>query len=310
MKIIVFGAGALGSLFGGLLSKRNEVLLVGRQSHIKRIEEGGLAIEGITNDTFYPNTIWDGSKYDIVLLTTKAYDTKKAVMNILNKFGKIPVLSLQNGLKNEEIIANILDNKNVIGGVTNHGATFIEDGRIYHAGKGTTIIGSLHENNQFTKNIALMFKACNIDTKISNNIKKEIWKKTIINAAINGLTSILKCKNGSLLTNTNTEELLEIICKEGIRVAKAEKMNIDERIISQTKTVAENTSENISSMLQDILKNKKTEVEEIHGALVHVANAHNISLPVCEFLSKAIKVMKNVRHLGCPNDHLISRRGP
>ncbi|HHO57114.1 MAG TPA: 2-dehydropantoate 2-reductase, partial [Thermoplasmatales archaeon] len=108
MRFIIFGAGAMGSLFGGLLSARHDVLLVGREEHMKAIEENGLRIEGITNGIFYPKTKWDGERYDFVILTTKSYDTKKAVEEILKKFGKMPVLSLQNGLRNEEIIAEIM----------------------------------------------------------------------------------------------------------------------------------------------------------------------------------------------------------
>ena len=299
MKFIIFGAGALGSLIGGLLSEHHDVLLIGRKKHMEAIEKNGLKIEGTTNKIFYPKTRWDGSKYDVIILTTKAYDTKKAAREILEKFGKMPILSLQNGLKNEEILAEIVGKEYVIGGVTNHGATFMEDGKIYHAGVGDTIIGEL--NGQITervKKIANAFNECGIETRISKEIKKEIWKKAIVNAAINSLTSLLKCKNGFLLENENAEKLLEKICMECIKVAKAEGIEIGNEIIAKTKEVAKKTADNMSSMLQDLKKGKKTEIEEINGEFVRIAREHHLNACINEFLTYAIKAMENVRQLG------------
>lgn len=299
MKFIIYGAGALGSLFGGLLSKKHDVLLIGRKKHIEAIRKNGLKIEGITNEVFHPKTVWDKSKYDVVLLTTKAYDTKKAVRQIRKKYGKIPVLSLQNGLRNEEIIAEELGIKYAIGGITSHGATFLQYGRVYHAGRGETIIGEL--NGKITeriKKIAEAFNECGIETKISKEIKKEIWKKVIVNSAINGLTAILKCKNGELLRNRHAHMLLKKVCLEGIKVANAEGFDVGKEIIKKAEEIAKKTANNISSMLQDLLKGKRTEVEEINWEIVKIAKKHGIEAPLNEFLTYAIKAIENVRHLG------------
>ena len=107
MKFIIYGAGALGSLFAALLSRKHDVLIVGREKHIEAIEKNGLIVEGITSGVFHPETRWDGSKYDLIILTTKAYDTSHVAKEARKKFGEIPFLSLQNGLKNEEKIAKI-----------------------------------------------------------------------------------------------------------------------------------------------------------------------------------------------------------
>ncbi|KAA0009555.1 MAG: ketopantoate reductase family protein [Thermoplasmata archaeon] len=299
MKFIIFGAGAIGSLFGALLSTKNDVLLVGRKEHIEAIEREGLKIEGITKGIFHPKTKWDGSRYDVVILTTKAYDTKKALEEILHKFGKIPVLSLQNGLKNEEMITEIIGEEYAIGGITSHGATFLRAGKILHAGTGETVIGEL--NGRITERIEEIeeaFNTCGIDTRISTDIKKEIWKKAVVNVVINGLTSLLRCKNGELLKSRHAEETMEKICTECIEIARAEGIGIGEEIIDKTKEVAKNTAENISSMLQDIMKGKKTEVEEINGEIVRIAKKHGINACINEFLFKMIKAMENVRHLG------------
>ncbi len=299
MKFIVYGAGALGSLFGALLSTKHDVLLIGRKEHIEAIRKNGLKIEGVTKGVFYPEVEWDGSKYDVVLLTTKSYDTRKAVREIKEKFGKIDVLSLQNGLRNEEIIAEEMGMEYALGGITSHGATFLQAGKIYHAGKGETVIGELNgEITERIRKIANAFNECGIETKISRNIKRDIWRKAIVNSAINGLSAVLRCKNGEILRNEYAEKLLEEICEEGVRVANAEGMEIGNEVIKMAKEILHRTADNISSMLQDILKGKRTEVEEINGEIVKTAKKHGMEANFNKFLTYVIKAMENVRHLG------------
>lgn len=311
MRFVIYGAGAIGSLFGGLLSVNNEVVLVGRKKHMEEIKKNGLRVEGITQKTFYPEVELKMKGCDVVILTTKSYDTERAVKEILKKFGKVPVLSLQNGLRNEEIISEIIGEEYALGGLTNHGATFVENGRIFHAGKGETIIGEMSgEITERIKEIAHAFNKCGIETKVSEDIKKEIWKKAIINASINGLTSILKCRNGHLVKNKSAEILLEKICRECIEISNKSGIDVGEEIIEKAKEVAFKTSENISSMLQDLLKGKKTEIDEINGAFVEIAEKYRMRAPLNEFIYLAVKSMENVRHLGWPDDHLFSRRGP
>jgi len=291
MKIIVYGAGALGSLFAALLSKKHDVLVVGREKHIKAIEKNGLVVEGLTNGIFHPKTRWDGSKYELIILTTKAYDTKKAVEEAVERFGKLPFLSLQNGLNNEEEIASIVGKENVIGGITNHGVTFIDYGKIRHAGYGETIIGEMDGKmgNRIRK-IARAFNEAGIKTRISERIKEEIWRKAIINSAINPLTTIFKCKNGAIM---KYENLIREICDEGSKIARKEGYVINDAF-EKTMEIIEKTADNYSSMLQDVMNGKRTEIEEINGAIANVGKKHGIKACYNIVLTKIIKEMENV----------------
>ena len=292
MKFIIYGAGALGSFIGAMLSKKYEVLLIGRKNHINEIEKNGLIIEGLTKGRFYPSVKWDGSKYDLIILTTKSYDTEKAVKEAISKYGKIPFLSLQNGLGNEEKIAEIIGEENVIGGITNHGITFVKPGKIRHAGKGITIIGELEEGkmSERIKKLAHIFNEVGIETKISKNIKKEIWRKAIINSAINSLTTLFKCKNGELI---KYKKLVKKICDESILIAEKEGFLIEDAF-ERTMEVIEKTKNNYSSMLQDIMKGKKTEINEINGAIAAIGKKHGIKACFNIVLTELIKEMENV----------------
>ena len=106
--------------------------------------------------------------------------------------------------------------------------------------------------------------------------------------------------------------MINAICRECAAIAQAEAICIDASCLTeQTELIAQRTASNLSSMLQDILKGKKTEVDEIHGAFVDLAEHHGIQAPMLTSLLYLIRAKENVRHLGWPDDHpAVSRRGP
>ena len=296
MNILILGAGAIGSLFGGLLSKKNNVLLVGRKSHIKAIKENGLKITGktrlnvkisaedlIKKITFSP---------DLLILTVKSYDTEIAVKEAKSIIGNnTVVLPLQNGLDNIDKIEKIIGREKIIAGVTTHGTFFPKPGVIKHTGKGETILGELDgEKTERIKHIKDLFNEAGIETKISTNIIREIWVKTVINSSINPLTTFFQCKNGYLLENSILENLVEKICKESTEVANSEGLNLSyQNMIKKTKEVIQKTSENHSSMLQSFKKGGKTEIDSINGKIVDLGKRNGLETPINEMLVYSIK---------------------
>ncbi|PJB21805.1 MAG: 2-dehydropantoate 2-reductase, partial [Euryarchaeota archaeon CG_4_9_14_3_um_filter_38_12] len=243
MRILIFGAGSIGSLFGGLLSRKYDVTLFGRKKHMDEIKKNGLKITGKTNHVFYPKTgTKRGGKYDLIILTVKAYDTKKS-MNTLKSIidSNTVILSLQNGLGNEEIIANSLKNRvfssgniGVLRGITNHGVIFIKPGEIHHSGIGETVIGEIDgKKTERIKKICSMFNSVGIKTRISNDIKKDVWAKTIVNSAINPITAITGLKNGYLLKIPMLTGFMGQVCLEGVRVANKSGVFFDSDVFEE-----------------------------------------------------------------------------
>jgi len=296
MNILIFGAGAIGSLFGALLSKRNNVLLIGRKSHINVIKKNGLEIKGLTNFNFKINAVSSVDNVtftpDLLILTVKSFDTKTAIKQakeILNK--DTTVLSLQNGLDNIEKISEIVESKKIIAGTTTHGAFFSKPGIIKHTGTGETILGELNEKkDDQLKNVIKIFNEASIKTKESKNIINDVWKKAIINSSINPLTAIFRCKNGHLSENLILENLLEMICEESVNIANADGINLSyPDILFKTKEVVKNTSDNFSSMLQSILSKKRTEIDSINGKLIEIGRKNKVSTILNEILVYTIK---------------------
>lgn len=296
MNIVVMGAGAIGSLFGALLSKNNNVLLIGRKTHISAIKKSGLTIKGktclnvkinavtsIDDVTFFP---------ELLILTVKSYDTESAILKVRKIInGDTIVLSLQNGLDNIDKIKKYIKSEKIIAGVTTQGAFFSKPGVINHTGKGITFLGELSRyKTKCVVNITNTFNRSGIETKITEDILREIWIKAVINSSINPLTALFNCKNGYLLKNPILENVLEKICEESTIIANSFGIETtDISMIKKTKDVVKSTYDNYSSMLQSVLQCKKTEIDSINGKLVEIGKKNGKKTLMNEIMVYSVK---------------------
>jgi 2-dehydropantoate 2-reductase len=306
MRILVFGAGAMGSLVGGLLAQSNDVTFIGRHAHMEAIRKSGLEISGKTEIKLprkkiiaYENVepLKKGcGPPELIMVTVKSYDTLNIIPDLKQIVGPETILfSLQNGLDNEDQLQAAFPKNVVIGATICHGVTHEQPGSVYHAGFGDTVVGSFEEENiEIAKEIGKMISYAGIETMVTDNILGELWAKVAINASINPLTAITGLRNGWLLREPTLEELLEKICYEVISVSK--KIGVDmpngpngEDILTRTKKVVERTADNKSSMLQDIEKGRRTEIDSINRAVVRVGEKYGVDTPMNKILTTLIK---------------------
>jgi 2-dehydropantoate 2-reductase len=200
-------------------------------------------------------------------------------------------------LDNEIKIAEVVGKNRTLGGVISHGITYVGPGHVHHAGIGETIIGEMDgQETDRIKEIANALTSVGIETKISRNIGSEIWAKGIINAAINPLTALTRLTNGYLLKIPSLTKLLEETCAECLKVAEAAKIDLlGCDVIEKTKNVAKLTGDNRSSMLQDIDRGKRTEIESINGAIVEVGKEHSIATPINSSLVALVKGIEKAK---------------
>ncbi|MEF8847988.1 MAG: 2-dehydropantoate 2-reductase [Candidatus Thermoplasmatota archaeon] len=296
MNITIFGAGAIGSLFGAKLSYNNKVKLIARKPHVEQIKKKGLTIEGKTK---FKKKICaedkiqklSDKKTDLLILSVKSYDTEEAIKEA-KKIIKpnTLVLSLQNGLNNLEKISKHIKSEKIILGITTEAAIFSKPGYIIHTAEGITKIGAVNCKRNDLKKIKKTLMVSGFKTKIRKQIKKEIWKKAIINSSINPITAFLQCKNGYLLENPILERCIEKICEESINAAEENDIKInEEKMIKKTKAVIKKTGENYSSMAQSIANNKKTEIDSINGKIAELSKDIKIDCFMNEILLYLIK---------------------
>jgi 2-dehydropantoate 2-reductase len=305
MRIVIVGPGAMGCLFAGLLAESGQTdvwLLDKIKARADKIAENGITIEGIggkrTVKVNATSTISEIKSADLILICVKSYSTLSATQSIIPivNDGTI-VLTLQNGLTNIDAISKVYKGR-IIAGVTSHGATMLDVGHIRHAGAGETVIGKISETleDQEINQIADIFRLAGFNTTVSNNIYSFIWGKLIINASINPITAITKLKNGELLTHNETRNLLKMIAEESAKIAIASGVILPYNdSVSAVESVCKATSDNISSMLQDILNGRQTEIDAINGAIVEKGKELNIDAPINKVLTYLVKSIENCR---------------
>jgi 2-dehydropantoate 2-reductase len=301
LRFAVLGAGAIGSLIGGLLSEAgSDVTLVGRAPHMNAIKSKGLHISGDSGEKTIrvkAETTTSAIKgtADIILCTVKAYDTRQAAIDAKRLMGKESLfLCLQNGLDVEKEAADILGDINVARGITNNGALIVRPGYVKHTGLGETTIGCRDARwRMITKCIVESFNIAGLPATLTEDIERLVWLKVLVNSGINALGAITHLKNGELLSNPWLKDLMRSTITEGIMVAK--KVGIDlrnEDIVERTYKIAEGTAVNKNSMLQDVEKGKRTEIDFINGAVGRIGRNVGVPTPINDTLTALVKSME------------------
>lgn len=264
MRVQIMGAGALGSLIGALIQLAGyEVIFVARGKQLSALKKG-LRVSGLKEFELSVYCTAEPEDADITFVTVKAYDTENAARKLAEVDAGV-VCSLQNGVGNEEILAKYC--RKVLGGVTTYGANLKDYGHVIYAGEGYTYIGEM--NGSISKDAEMVvdvLKNSRIRAEVVGDIEFRIWAKTVINAAINPVTAICRVRNGEVVRNPYLWEVAKAIAEEGREVMA--KMGYEFDAVSEVRKVAEMTAENRSSMLQDLERRKRTEIEFINGAIV------------------------------------------
>ena len=302
MRIVVVGPGALGCLLAGLLSKKAEVWLLDRDpARAERIvKNNGIACQGVSGKWHAEIPVTaksaDIGETDLVIICTKAYHTKEAILHAKPLVKKATVvLTLQNGLGNAEIISEVVGDENVLAGSTQQGVTLIGEGKIEHTGEGETVLGHLNGKNPVAlRHVREVFNKAKIKTTISQNMKGVVWSKLVMNAGINALSAITRLKNGQLLEHDETAELLRAAVTEAVHVAKKKRIKlIYDDPLAKVEAVCEATAGNLSSMLQDVLAKRRTEVDFINGVVVRQGKSSGVPTPINFTLYNLVKTMES-----------------
>lgn len=303
MNITIVGPGAMGCLFAALLTRAdsdNEIWILDKdRARAKKIRTRGIIVEGVenfrsrVNITADPNSVRDT---ELVIICTKSYDTEAALASV-KPFLKddTNILSLQNGIGNMELIADLVGEDRTICGMITHGATLIEDGRVRQVGKPEAVIGKpIGKISKDLRHLSGVFNRAGIQTKISRDINGVIWSKLVINSGINALALICRLSNGGLLKYEGTKELMRQAVIETAKVACKKKIKlIFDDPLHKAEAVCRNTSSNTCSMLQDIIHKKKTEIDFINGAVVRHAKSSGVKAPVNEMLTQLVGAIES-----------------
>ena len=300
MKFLVVGPGAMGCLFAARLKNGgNEIALVDYdKGRAQRITEQGIKVTGIsgTYSVRIP-TVVGAAPFapDFILICVKSTDTRVAGEGVSESLGpETMVVTLQNGLGNREILAEIFGPGKVLGGVTAQGATLLDEGMIRHAGEGETVIGPAGTEDGPVQKLVSVMNQAGFKTRSADNVEDLIWGKLVINVGINALTAITRLKNGRIPAIKGTRAVMEAAVEEAVTVARARGIQLPyEDPLTRVIAVCEATKENVSSMLQDVLKQRTTEVETINGAIARQGAVLGITTPVNRTLTELVNAIQS-----------------
>ena len=303
MKIVIIGAGAMGGLFAARLAAAGEDVSVVDvwAEHVETIRTQGLILETgegeVRTKPAAVTRVEDlaACAADLVIVFVKSGMTAAAARSaqtILGPAGR--VLTLQNGLGNAEMIAEVFGADRVLAGTTAQGATLIGPGRIRHGGRGDTHIGRLTGPvDDFCREAAMILSRAGIPAIAEDTVQSLIWGKLVINVGINALTALLRFTNGQLNDHAETRELVKLAVAEAVQVAAASDVRLPyDNAVEKVLAVAAATATNRSSMLQDILRGRATEIDAINGALVREGVRLGVPTPVNATLTLLIKALE------------------
>lgn len=319
MKIAIMGAGSLGTIIGAYLSKEmKEVELIDvNKEHVNALNQSGATITGTVNDNIPVKAItpeeMEGS-YDLVLLLTKQMYNQEVLSNLQpHLHDDSIILSLQNGVP-EDSLASVLGKNRVIGGSVEFGATWVKPG----VSELTTAVDAFKANafqigeldGTITERVQQMKDILDIvgNTAISPNLIGTKWAKLLVNVAMSGMSTALGCTYGDILENETAvtsavmlaDETIKVGTATGVEFAELAGYNLNIFNLNEAKT---NLPQAIGfakaafgpqallkpSMLQDLEKKQKSEIDYINGVVSSKGKEVNIPTPFNDLLVLLVK---------------------
>jgi 2-dehydropantoate 2-reductase len=308
MKIAVVGTGALGSLYAGYLARSGaEVYAVDiKEDIVSAIRSSGIRIvEPEGNEVSIPVKkatlkTEDVGRVELVILLPKSRQTQEAARSARCLFGPETVgLTVQNGLGNPEAIEAVVGEGRILAGVTLNASTYLGPGRMLYAGRGETVIGEMRGGpSPRAEKIAAAFNKAGLSTKVSSEVWNDVWGKLLVNAGVNPLTAITRLANGVLVEQAATREIMKGLVEEGKRVALAKGIRLPYTdAVKKVEDACIATKPNYSSMLQDVLAQRETEVDFINGAIVREGERLGIDTPVNRTITNLVRTIEKTYSL-------------
>ena len=307
MKIAIVGPGALGCLITARLHQSgcNEtpILIDYKEERVETLGHAGITYS--STDERHTHNIGVSlphaareANIDVLIFCVKSYSLAYSLEMCAPLMQSASLaLFMQNGISH--LTPDLPEHVAIAFGSTTEGAFLKEAGHVYHAGHGLTHFGFAGGSSAKMKaqldQLATIFCASGLQTEIADNIEKKIWGKLMINIAINGLTAIYDCPNGSLLDIPEATCRMRHAVAEAEAVAHAHGVQLPNPPYESAVAVCKSTATNISSMLQDIRNGRKTEIEAINGRIIALGKKYNIPCPENSRIFKEVLMLEQQR---------------
>ncbi|WP_129113831.1 ketopantoate reductase family protein [Halegenticoccus tardaugens] len=293
MQIAIIGAGALGTLFGGMLADSGETvwLLHHDESVTQKMRQEGVQIRsmdgseelsvGPGQDNLNVTTeASDVGIADLVLVFVKSYQTITAVEQHKDCIGpKTYVLTLQNGLTLRRTLEVVVSGDRILTGVTYQSAKVVSPGIVQRTGTGETVVGG--PNELFTGQVAEGLERAGFnDVTAVSDPRPHIWDKQLVSIAFKPVAALTGLPNGELVADELIAALMKELVEEGLAVAESRGIDIPtDDVFEKVRALGRQNPQHRSSMLQDVNSGRKTEIGDANGAIVKFAKEEDIEVP-------------------------------
>ena len=300
MRVLVAGAGAVGSMLGARLAAAgHDVTLLGRPALAEAVARHGLQVEGQTTFSGPVRVVTevparaDGA-FDAVWLTCKAHQTAGLGAAVAPRVADDGVLaSLQNGLGNGEKLATMLPPDRLAACLTSHGVHVPEPGRVVHAGTGVTKVGPVPQHDAAVAGARLaegLLRDAGLEPAWCGSMRGHVWQKAIVNAGLNPVAALWGVRNGEVAARPELWALSEALVRESVALAARARVELPPGDLPKTlRRVCLATAENRCSMLQDVQAGRVTEIEQITGRMVRLGEQLLVSMPRSESVYGRVK---------------------
>ena len=299
MKVLVMGAGAIGAYYGARLQQAGEqVTFCARGENLRALKDRGLEFKSYQGDFSLAVTAigdpHDFAPYDLILFCVKSYDTTAAARTLegcLNPGGAI--LTLQNGVENELLLAEVFGRDAVMGGNARVGAELVAPGVIVHRTGGVIEFGELAGGDtERAQQLAEVFRRAGIFGSLTMRLSTIRWEKLLWNAAFNTVTTLTRCNVGEVIDDAGGVELLRALMQEIAVVARAEGVDLRDAHVDAQITRSQAYLRMVRpSTLQDSERGKPLEYEALCGAVARAGRRHQIATPYMDTVYALMKLL-------------------
>jgi 2-dehydropantoate 2-reductase len=298
MRIVIMGSGGTGGYFGAKLARAGEdVTFVARGAHLAALSANGLRIKSaVEGDWTVPAAAverLDGAPpADLVLFCVKSFDTEEAARLIRPVVGPATgVLSIQNGVDNEEKLALVLGAGHVLGGAVRVFATIEAPGVIAHTFGGHLSFGEM--DGRETERARAFLAACrkaSIPAELVPDVTRALWEKYVFLTTHAGVTALTRCPAGVLRAVPEIRELYRRTVTEILAIGRAAGVLVDDAVLEQGMKFLDTVAPNAySSLHHDLVTGKRLELEALHGHAVRLAERHGVAAPTVFAIYAALR---------------------
>jgi 2-dehydropantoate 2-reductase len=306
MRIVIIGAGAMGSLFGGMLARAGEdVVFVEKwQDHVDALEERGLQMR-FGDDAWHAEgrattDVREAGTADLLMIWSKAYDTAAAIAEAAPAIGPDTIVcTLQNGLGNIEAIERHVPQERIVYGVTGIGAILLGPGEIQltegaWTGGGVTWIGArTAAARPVVERVGELLNRAKVTTEVRDDIDALVWNKLAMATAMSSVTAVTRLRMGAVMDQPGTRQLLVTLTEEIVAVANGKGIALDaEEAVRRNMHIYDQGAEHLTSMVQDVIAQRRTEVASLTRAIADEGRAVGVPTPACETLASLIEAIE------------------